>query len=162
MAVNATLCRWSCRSTCQLQRRVSGLRGPVLEMELHRLCAYMFGRFHFQIAQWAYLSQSHPAFCAVLQDSQTLYVLYSLCSFIQTWDENCNDFILLRSESSLCFAASHRTPSLAHMFICTPSIPPFVMSCFIPASITQLSLFLGHRLQIDYLSGVQCNDRRPS
>lgn len=48
------------------------------------MCVYLSGWLHFQTTQWSYLSQSHPAFCAVQQDSQILNVLYSLCSSTQT------------------------------------------------------------------------------
>ena len=85
----------------------------------------------------SYMTAKHCKYCILF------------CSLTQTWDEKCTDFILLRtSESSPCFAASHRPPTLALMFICTPSIPPFVMSCFIPTSISQLCLSLGIALRL--------------
>lgn len=81
------------------------------------------------------------------------------------WDEKYNYFILLKSSShsSSCFSASHRTLPLAHMFICTRPIPPFVMSCFIAASITQFSPSLGiaYRLitfqEFNVMTGGQAN-----
>lgn len=165
MAVNATLCRWSCRSTCQLQRRVSALRGPVLETELHRLCAYTVCLGGFNSNSHNGLISPSLRLPSVLSYKTGKHCKNcSFCSFMQTWDEKCNDFTLLRtSEYSSCFAASHRTPSLAHMFICTPHIPPFVMSCFIPASITQLPLSLGiaYRLitfqEFNVMTGGQAN-----
>lgn len=129
------------RSTCQLQREVSGPRGSVLEMQLYRLCACLFEWSHFQITQRAHSSKSHPASCAVLQDSQNCL--------------NCIPFVLFHTDRrwemqwfrpfyrAALSPASHRTPSLAHMLICTPPVPPFVMSRLIPASITQLAPCLG-------------------
>lgn len=125
-------------------------------MELHRLCAYMFGWFQVQITQWVYLSQSQPAFCIVLQVSKDCILFVPTC---RPETRNVSHPIKKRMNPEL----SHRTPSLAHMFICTPPIPPFVMSCFIPASITQLSLSSGiaYRLitfqEFNVMTGGQAN-----
>lgn len=81
MATNATLCCRSCRSTCQLQRPASGLRGPFffLDGAAQTVCMqYMFEWFQFQIPQWTHLSQSHCLLCCPTRQPNTLCTVFSL------------------------------------------------------------------------------------
>lgn len=99
---------------------------------------------------------------SVLSYKTAKHFMYCILFVLSYRPQTRNVIILLRTSESRS-AAFHRTPSLAHMFICTPPVPPFVMSCFIPASITQRSLSLGiaYRLitflEFNVMTGGQAN-----
>lgn len=104
------------------------------------VCTYcMFGWFWFQITQWAYLFQfSACLLCCPTWKPNTVSTVFFL--FVRAD---------LRWEMELFHPIKHQWFQLwlcsfpQNMFIYTPPIPPFVTSCFISVSITQLPLSLG-------------------
>lgn len=137
-------------STCKLERQVSGLTGGVGDCVYICVCGFLsksHNRHH--------LSRSHPAFCAVLQDSQ---ICVQCVLFVLSHRPEMRAvmiFVLLR------MSESHNTSFGSHVYL--HSSNSTFCNVLFHSRINHSALpFLGHRPQIDYISGVQCNDRRPS
>ena len=159
MAVDAPLCCWICRSTCQLQRQVS-------EGQFWRWS-------HTQtvwISVWVVLISNHTIglsvpvspclLCCHTQQPRTACAPFSLFSHTDTRWENTIDFILLSSCGESSFCLPQNTSSGSHVYL-RSSNSTFCNVLFHSCINHSALPYLGHRLQIDYLSGVQCNDGRP-
>lgn len=152
---------WSCRSTSQLQRWVS--EGRFWRWNLYRLCAYLFGWVSVpNHTMGLSLAVSSCLLCCHMRQPNTVCTVFSL--FFHTGSDEKRKTMISSFESAVREPASHfhSLPQNtiifgSHVYL-HPSNFTFCNVLF-HSRINHSALpFLGHRLQIDYLSGVQCND----